>query len=253
MDDNMLLNMALDAGEIMLSSGAETHRVEDTMERILLAGGNNLPEATALSTILIVSIHSPLSGSLTMTRKVPMRTINFHKICSVNALSRKFVAGKLTIEETYQRLLAIYKAPSFSPFQTVLAYGFASGAFSLMFLGNILDSIGALFTGFMLGIALHLLSKKKTPYFLNTLFGSIIVSIFAILFSRLGIGNHYDIVIVGSIMPLLPGVTITNAIRDIMEGNFLSGTSKVMEALLIAVAIAGGVGIVLSVYGSLFI
>ena len=253
MDDNMLLNLALDAGEIMIASGAETHRVEDTMERILRAGGNNLPEAMALSTILIVSIHSPLSGSLTMTRKVPVRTINFQKICSVNALSRKFVEGKISIEETYQRLLAIYKEPFFPSYLSILSYGLASGAFSLMFLGNVMDSIGAVFTGCILGIALILLSKKKTPYFLNSLFGGVIVSIFAIFFSRLGIGNHYDIVIVGSIMPLLPGVTITNAIRDIMEGNFLSGTCKVMEALLIAVAIAGGVGVVLSIYTNLIL
>ncbi len=104
MDDNMLLNLALDAGEIMLAAGAETHRVEDTMERILSMGGENLPEAITFSNVLIVSIHSPLSGCLTMSRKAPSRSTDFAKICRVNDLSRRFTAGEIPIEEAYQQL-----------------------------------------------------------------------------------------------------------------------------------------------------
>lgn len=248
MDDNMLLNLALDAGEIMLTSGAETHRVEDTMERILSVGGNNMPEAVALSTMLIVSIHSPLSGSLTMTRKVSDRSINFSKICRVNSLSRKFVAGQVTIEEAYQWLAKIYNEPSYSDILITLSYGIASAAFTVMFLGDIWDGMAALFTGILLGICMRFFAKRKIPYFLKSLFAGVCVAIFALLAYNFGVSDQYHVVIVSAIMPLLPGVTITNAIRDIMEGNFLSGTSKVLEASIIATAVASGVGVVLSVY-----
>ncbi len=253
MDDNMLLNLALDAGEIMLTSGAETHRVEDTMERILSRGGNNMPEAVALSTMLIVSIHSPLSGSLTMSRKVPNRSIHFSKICRVNALSRKFVEGKLSIEEAYQQLREIYNEPSFGAYMIIASYGIASGAFTVMFLGDIWDGLVAFCTGILLGIFMRLSSSVKIPYFLNSLFGGIFAAIFALIFYTIGWSSDYKVIIVSSIMPLLPGVTITNAIRDIMEGNFLSGTSKVIEAGLIGMAVAGGVGVSLSMYTSYFV
>lgn len=253
MDDNMLLNLALDAGEIMMTSGAETHRVEDTMERILSVGGNNLPEAVALSTMLIVSIHSPLAGSLTMTRKVPNRSIDFQKICLINSLSRKFVTGKMTLEEAYQELATIYRQPFFPSLLTRACYGIASGAFTLMFSGDYADGLVALLAGTMLGTFMGFLSKKNTPYFLNSLFGGVFAATFALLFYTMGLGTHYDIVIVGSIMPLLPGVTITNAIRDTMEGNMLSGISKIIEAILVAIAVAGGVGFVLSIYPALVI
>lgn len=245
----MLINLALDAGEIMVASGAETRRVEDTMERILSLGGNNMPEALNLSTILIVSIHSPLSGSLTITRKVPERSINLQKICMVNSISRNFVNGSLTIEEAYQELAKVYHEPSFPAALVTACYGIASGGFTMMFLGTIKDGIGAFFTGIVLGIFMSILTKYSSSYFLNSLFGGVCGALFALLFFSFGIGSHYDIVIVGSIMPLFPGVTITNAIRDIMEGNFLSGTAKVMEAVLIAVAIATGVGSVLWLHG----
>lgn len=249
----MLLNLALDAGEIMLTSGAETHRVEDTMERILSRGGNNMPEAVALSTMLIVSIHSPLSGSLTMSRKVPNRSIHFSKICRVNALSRKFVEGKLSIEEAYQQLRDIYNEPSFGAYMIIASYGIASGAFTVMFLGDIWDGLVAFCTGILLGIFMRLSSSVKIPYFLNSLFGGIFAAIFALIFYTIGWSSDYKVIIVSSIMPLLPGVTITNAIRDIMEGNFLSGTSKVIEAGLIGMAVAGGVGVSLSMYTSYFV
>lgn len=249
----MLLNLALDAGEIMLTSGAETHRVEDTMERILSRGGNNMPEAVALSTMLIVSIHSPLSGSLTMSRKVPNRSIHFSKICRVNALSRKFVEGKLSIEEAYQQLREIYNEPSFGAYMIIASYGIASGAFTVMFLGDIWDGLVAFCTGILLGIFMRLSSSVKIPYFLNSLFGGIFAAIFALIFYTIGWSSDYKVIIVSSIMPLLPGVTITNAIRDIMEGNFLSGTSKVIEAGLIGMAVAGGVGVSLSMYTSYFV
>ena len=85
MDENALLKLALDAGEIMLTSGAETHRVEDTMHHILSVSHNTEAEALAMSTLLIVSLPSEKRGSLTLTRGVHSRSVNFQKICEVNA------------------------------------------------------------------------------------------------------------------------------------------------------------------------
>lgn len=248
MDDNMLLNLALDAGEIMLAAGAETHRVEDTMERILTMGGENLPEAITFSNVLIVSIHSPLSGCLTMSRKASSRSTDFAKICRVNDLSRRFTSGEIPIEQAYQELYTIYNEPLFSGFWNILSYGVASGAFTLMLKGTLGDSISAFITGILLGLFMTFLSTKQVPYFLRSLFGGAYTAFFAVLFYLSGLGNQYSLIIVGSIMTLLPGVTLTNAIRDVMESNFLSGTSKIMEAFLIATSIAGGVGVVLSCY-----
>ncbi len=112
-----------------------------------------------------------------------------------------------------------------------------------MLKGTIGDSISAFITGILLGLFMSFLSRKNVPYFLRSLFGGAYTAIFAILFYISGLGNQYSLIIVGSIMTLLPGVTLTNAIRDV-----ISGTSKIMEAFLIATSIAGGVGIILTFY-----
>jgi len=254
MDENKLMNMALDAGEIMIGAGAETHRVEDTVERLLSTGDNAHVQALALSTMLIISAQKNDGGSMTLSRGVKNRTIDFFKIGKINAVSRKYIEGRITLEEAYGKIVRTRNAPGFSPFWVTLSYGLVTGGFALLLKANFLDAIGAFIGGILLGLLKRLFMKTKTPYFLSTLISGLFVAFFALVFYHLfyRFQVQYDLIIVGLIMPLLPGVTMTNALRDMMEGNYLSGTSKIMEALLFTVSIATGVGIVLSIYNAWF-
>ena len=247
-DDTKLLNLALDAGEIMLMSGAETQRVQDTMLRILSVSGRKKVEALALSTMLIVSLPREEKGPLSMARGVQDRSVNFEKICAVNSMSRSFVAGKITLEEATQKLLEIHYAPSFPPLQRILGYGLTSGGFTLVYNGTFADGIAAFIIGMILGLMVYWNGKWKAPYFFSSFMGGVLTGIFACLFHLLIPSTQIDMIIVGSIMPLLPGITLTKGIRDLLEGNFISGNSKLMEALLVACAIAGGVAIMLSIF-----
>ena len=92
--DTQLINLALDAGEIMLASGAETFRVQDTMQRILSVSGKEKIEALAMCTLLMVTLPREEKGPLSMARAVKNRDLNFEKICAVNDMSRAFVSGK---------------------------------------------------------------------------------------------------------------------------------------------------------------
>lgn len=247
-DDTKLLNLALDAGEIMLMSGAETQRVQDTMLRILSVSGRKQVEALALSTMLIVSLPREEKGPLSMARGVQDRSVNFEKICAVNSMSRAFVAGKITLEEATQKLLEIHYAPSFHPWLRILGYGLTSGGFTLVYNGTFADGIAAFVIGMILGLMVYWNGKWKAPYFFSSFMGGVLTGIFACLFHMVIPSTQIDMIIVGSIMPLLPGITLTKAIRDLLEGNFISGNSKLMEALLVACAIAGGVAIMLGIF-----
>ena len=132
-NDTKLINLALDAGEIMLKNGAETFRVQDTMKRILSTTGREKIEATAISTALIVTLPREEKGPLSMMRGVRTRTINFEKVCEVNDMSRAFVSGKISLDEAIERLKEIhqfsfYPLPRFrlrSDFGLLLLSGYA--------------------------------------------------------------------------------------------------------------------------------
>lgn len=242
MDDNKLLKFTLDAGEIMLASGAETHRVQDTMHRILSVSHSTGVEAMAMSTFLIVSIPSKKSGSLTLTRGVYNRSVNFEKICSVNDISRAFVSGQINLIQASRRLEEINHAPAYSPLAIIINFAIACGGFTMVLNGSWIDGLAAFVFGLLIGFFLGYSGKTKLPYFFSCLVGGFIAGAGSVIFHKFVPDSGTDMIIIGSIMPLLPGMTITNSIRDIMEGNFISGTSKMVEALLIAFAIAGGVG-----------
>lgn len=68
----------------------------------------------------------------------------------------------------------------------------------------------------------------------------------AVLSIRIGWGTELDKIIIGSVMPLVPGLLLTNAVRDLMAGHLMAGMSKGVEALLTAFAIGSGIAVVLS-------
>jgi uncharacterized membrane protein YjjP (DUF1212 family) len=66
-----------------------------------------------------------------------------------------------------------------------------------------------------------------------------------------GIGQHIDMVMIGSIMLLIPGISLMNSLRDMMCGDIITGILRLAEALMMAVAIAAGFGIAIMMLGGL--
>lgn len=251
MDENMLLNLALDAGELMLANGAETYRVEDTIERILLVGGNCMPEAFVTTTGLFAGVNGDLTGSITKFKRVSKRSTNLEKVTRVNSMSRNFVNKKINIQEAFAELERIHSLPVFPLPLVILSYGIACSAFTLMFNGTILDWAGAFIVGIFLGLFVNISSTHNVSVFIVNILGGALITLGALGMLKIGLGTNYNNIIIGTMMPLVPGVALTNAIRDIMEGNYLSGTCRIVEAILVAISIASGVGVTLKLYGVL--
>ena len=131
----------------------------------------------------------------------------------------------------------------------IISDGLVSGAFAIMLGSGIIDGICAAVVGMLLGIFIYFYSKSHSEVLFEGFIGGAIISVLAVFAVRSGIGTYVDGIIIGAAMPLVPGVAITTAIRDIMEGDYVSGVSRMMEAVLTAVAIAGGAGIALNALG----
>ena len=117
-----------------------------------------------------------------------------------------------------------------------------------MFGGDIKDFIGATLIGAVIKIIAVICQKLNiNDFFINSLCGGI-TAFLAIILIKLHICSNIDKTIIGSIMLLVPGLTITNAIRDTIAGDILSGVTKTAEAIFVAVSIAVGTGAVLSLF-----
>lgn len=247
--------MAVMAGEIMIRSGAETHRVEDTLQRILSTSNFAHAESFVFTTGLIVTLSDPASETLSITQRISGTSLNLGRVTEVNSVSRNFCDGKITLDEAMERLRAIKNKRQYSNFLTMIGIVLASSGFSVVFGGSFLDALGAVFCGFLLSFVLLVLAPRIRKTFIVSMISSAVITIGATAFSYFagewtGIAFHSQYMIVGSMMPLVPGLALTNAIRDTLQGDYISAGSRTIEALMIATSVALGVGAGLSLSGA---
>ncbi|MDR0139312.1 threonine/serine exporter family protein [Metabacillus idriensis] len=239
-----IMEVCLLAGKIMLISGAETYRVEDTMMRIAASYGVKDSHSYVTPTGIIFSIESDQPTKTKLIR-IMERTTDLDKVTNVNAISRKISNGELNVDEAYDLLKEIEDAKStYSLALQVIAAAIASGCFLIMFQGQWSDFFPAVLAGglgFMAVIYFHRLVPIK---FFSEFLASFVIGLLAYLFVMTGLGTEMDKVIIGSVMPLVPGLLLTNAVRDLMAGHLISGLSKGAEAFLTAFAIGSGIAVV---------
>ncbi len=241
-----LLVLSTLAGRIMLKSGAETYRVEDTVVRICKSRkGIVYADAFIIPTGIFISVE--YEGELiSYIKRIKSSKINLNRIDMVNEFSRSFVNSNMSMDEGLKRLKKINKTIVYSSLFKSFSGSIAAGSFSILFGGSFLDFIGSFLVTFIVLKVLDKLNTAKLTFFIDNFVGAILVSILSFLVIKIGLGNNLDKVIIGSIMPLVPGVAITASIRDTMSGDSISGLSRGMEAVFSALAIAFGVGIVLN-------
>lgn len=249
MKNKDILKLAIFAGEIMLKNGAETYRVEDTICRILSSTNVSLCESFVTPTGIFATIETREDQNpITLVRRVKSRSINMQKIHQVNDLSRRFVEKKIPLEDAYIQLESIEKLSKYPKYVHVLSTGLAAAFFSLMFQGTLYDFASSFLIGITLDFMILFFEKYTVSKFMVDILGGMLVASLAILLTQLRIGSQVDKIIIGSIMPLVPGVAITNAIRDTIAGDLVSGISRGVEAFIIAISIAAGAGIILRIW-----
>ncbi|MEN2767330.1 threonine/serine exporter family protein [Ornithinibacillus xuwenensis] len=232
------------AGKIMLESSAETYRVEDTMNRIARAFGVHNPQSYATPTGINFSIDQAEAAHM---MRIEKRTTDLYKIARVNSISRNIAAGSMNIDEALVVLRELHdKKFLYSSKLLVTVAALASGCFTIMFGGLWVDFIPSLLAGGVGFLGFLMFDKLVEIRFISEFVASFIVGILAVLFIQTGIGMELDKIIIGAVMPLVPGLHITNAVRDLMAGHLVAGLSKGVEALLTAFAIGAGIAVVLA-------
>lgn len=243
-----LLLLAILAGRIMLKSGAETYRVEDTIERLMKSRKDiEYADAFVTPTGIFASLEYK-DEVFTYLVRIKSTKIDLNRISLVNEFSREFVSTNMSIDEGLNRLKKINKSQTYSLFLNSLFGGLSCGFLSFLYGGNKFDFISSIIIGFLVVLSIKKLSKYKLTFFINNFIGAFIATVLSIVITHIGIGSSMNVIIISSIMPLVPGVAITNAMRDTISGDFVSGLSRAMEAIFSALSIAFGVGIVLNIY-----
>ncbi len=241
-----IMEICLLAGKIMLQSGAETYRVEDTMMRIAASFGIKESHSYVTPTGIIFSVEGNQPVKTRLIR-ITDRTTDLQKVAEVNSISRDISSGKLSVAEVYDALKKVEASKSTYPtIIKILAAGLASGCFLILFRGIWSDFLPA-FTAGATGLAGVIFFQRLVPIkFFAELASSVLIGLVAVFSVKIGWGTQLDKIIIGSVMPLVPGLLLTNAVRDLMAGHLIAGMSKGVEAMLTAFAIGSGIAVVIA-------
>ena len=234
----------------MLSSGAETYRVEDTMLRILQKCKFDDVETFATSTGIFATASAKDGNIVTMVKRVKSRSNNFHKIAIANKVSRDFVNEEINIIEAVDKLIETKNMKAYPPWIRIFGAALAALCFAAMLGGGFDDGINAFVAASLMQIPVLFLEYKNIAAVLRNICGGALAALFSLILLNIGLGTSINAIIIGTIMPLVPGLSLTNAIRDILEGDFLSGSARILDAILIAISIATGVGVVMNLWYS---
>lgn len=238
---------ALESGKILLESGAETYRVEDTIRYILTSRKVESVESFVIPTGIFIAARKGDDIFSYVVRVYGIST-DLRKITRVNELSRDFVSTNMSVERAEKRLDSIKKTPEYSKTRRYLLGGGGAALTAILFGGSFSTFILSLFVTAITLVALDE-SKKHLNSFIINVVGGFVAAISAVflnaLFQSLKLPFNMDtnIAIVGALMTMVPGVAITNAVRDSMCGDYVSGMSRAVDAIVIALSIALGVGI----------
>ncbi len=235
-----ILTSIIDMGEILLTHGAEVSRIEDTIGRLCKAYGFVRSDVFTITSSVIVTSILPDGRTITQTRRIRERDTDLGRVEKVNELSRKICATPLSLENLQKEVRTIRDEKKASPILQMVMYMMISASLSVFFGGTARDGLAASLSGVVLFATLYGSATLKMNSLLQTMFCSAVTSLSVILLVRMGIGVHPDKIMIGNIMLVIPGIQLTNSLRDMISGDMISGLLNMSEALMKAISVAMG-------------
>lgn len=242
-DEDTLLDVASEIGFQLSINGAETFRIEESVYRILKAYGFDA-QVYAIPTYMHISIRTDSGKIISRMCRIGDHGTDMDGIELYSGLSRKICEKKPDMKEAKRWMVeAMHSHEYYKKIMIYFAHFLAGGGFSLFFGGSFLDSLCGGICALLSGIAERGLSNYRVNRFFRTAVAGFIMAYPAYVMAGLGIIQNPDMAIVGAIMPLIPGLLFTNAMRDIFYGDTISAMNRMLQVLLLATAIALGASV----------
>lgn len=242
-----LLKIVKLASQIILENGGETYRAEETINFICKSVGVKEIDSIATPTGIHITLSVDGIENNTVVKRINKRTINLERLNKVNNISRHLTQNCITMDEAIIQLekTRIEKENNHK-YLSLFYGGISAGFFALIFGGGIFEFLISFISGFMVTITSRKFENLHSYQFFSSLLAGIIIAFIAIASTCIAGFGNYDFVIVGGMMPQLPGLAMTNAIRDTIRGDLVSGMARGAEALVVASSLAAGAGAIIS-------
>ena len=247
---NELLSCLLEILQKLAESGAEIYRIEESAWRIGNAYGIDRTDVYAITSSIIVSVETEPGTIQTHTRRVTQISTDIERLDRLNALVRYITSHTPDAETIRAKLREIEDTPTYPLWITYAFYGVIAGVFYLFFGGrSIVELVVSTLVGLLVGCLSMLIPKFNSNMLLNRFLCSFVACSVIFACRKVQLIQNVDYIIIGNIMTLIPGIGLTNALRDLFTGDSLSGVLRMIESILMALAIACGFAVTTLLFG----
>lgn len=230
----------MDLGKSMVKCGAEMNRVEETIIRVCYAYGMKRVEVFSIISMMMVTAFDEDGNDYTQSRRIYANSNNLGRLEKLNALSREICSERPEITEASERLEKINSEEKRFRLSACLGNVLAAAAFAIFFGGSWRDALATVPIAVMIYLMNSFIKAKGMNRLFFTAVCSALSGFFAIIFVRLGLADNADMIMIGDIMLIIPGLMLINSIREMLCGDVMSGLMRLLESLIVALAIACG-------------
>ena len=245
---NDVLSMAISIGAHMLKSGAEVWRVEDTVSRICSAYGCETSDVFSITSVVVASVQHE-SECMTQSRRFYSYVYNLKQLEDLNALSRRICKTTPAPKKVMEDMGDILENARLKRVQKLFGYSLGVFSFTMFWGGTLKDALASIIPASLLFAIDYFLNRGRINMLAYSLAASLIASLGAIGICTLGFSDGLDKILIGNVMVLIPGIGLTNGIRDLLCGDIVSGLLRLWEAVLIAIAVALGFALPIIITG----
>lgn len=252
MEDKKLekvLSLALDLGKGMVQCGAEINRVEETVLRICYAYDIKKTEVFSVISMVYATVISEQGVTHTQMRRIYSNAVNFRRLENLNALSRKICAETPDLDQAREELENILASNKFFDIFVCLGYVVAAMSFTVFFGGSLLDAAASAPIALILYFMNIYIKARGANRLFFTALSAALIGFFAELFVHFGFGHNADMIMIGDVMLIIPGLMLINSVREMLCGDVMSGLLRLMESIIIAMAIACGFAVAILAAG----
>lgn len=236
-----LLEFAVSLANKLQACGAETYRVEETINRIVAAYGVERVDAFVIPSSIMASLETDEGQIITKIRRLKNSETMLDGIERYTALSRRICTEKPDMQEARRLLRETEHKVCRYPLPIFYLAAFLIGiGFGVFFGGGILEALAAGVCGLAIGAATRFMGKFHANTFFTSFVCSFILGFLANAFTAVGFSGNADITVIGAIMLLVPGFLFTNSLRDVIYGDTMSGLNRLVQVLIIAIALVFG-------------
>lgn len=246
-----VLELALEVGVGLLSSGGSVSRVETAVDRICSSFGAYEVNVAAFPSMILASVRTTDGREHSYLKRVYSSMNNLSLLEKYNQLSRDICAGKVGVDDGLRLSFEISHNNPRDKRLTVLGAGLVAATYAVFFGGTVADCLPAFIVAFIMAALNEVLSSRSlnayATMFMLSFIGGMLSIALCKLFVICGLQCHGSMVIIGTIMILIPGLLITNAVRDLFTGDLMSGSIQILNGLLLTLVIAAGYGLSMAV------